>query len=305
MKSNYRANKMLARNGWGVRHGVVLLIVLIVSVALTWVAWREIAWAAIHNDMARPSVLVLPIMIWLFWVRRARFRFVKPGGWAIGLIMLLAGAQLYYMGMYVYELRSVYHLGAVLIVAGGVLLVTGHSVLKQFLPAWAILPLLVPVPTTLTSLIAHPLQLLEAQFISAVYGLFGFSVQIIDGQVSSRVVIGSSTLPIESVCKGLPTTLSLMLICYGFAFSSPIRPIVRLILLGITPLVALLCSALALGGTLWLYGGESALVTADYIPAMSQWATLLIAFLLIAGSIRLLVWASVPVHQYHLASTSP
>ena len=305
MKSNYRAIKMLVRNGWKTSHAVKLLVVLIISIAVTWTAWRQIAWAAIHNDLARPSVLVLPIMAWLIWVRRSRFRFVKPGGWAIGLILLLAGAQMYYKGMYVYELRSVYHLGAVLIVAGSVLLVTGRSVLKQFLPAWLILPLLVPIPATLISLIARPLQLLEAQFISAVYGLFGFSVQIIDGQVSSRVVIGNSSLPIENVCKGLPTTLSLMLICYGFVFSSPMRPVVRVILLAITPLVALLCSALALGGTLWLYGGESALVTADYIRAMSQWATLLIAFLLIAGSVRVLVWASVPVHQYHLASTSP
>lgn len=296
---------MLARNGWKFSHGVKLLVAMLVSLAATWPAWQEIAWAALHNDVARSGLLVLPIMFWLIWVRCARFRFVKPGGWAVGLILVLAGVQMYYTGMYVYGLRSVYHLGAVLTVIGAVLLVTGHSVLKQFLPAWAILPLLVPIPATLLTLIAKPLQLLEAQFISVVYRLFGFSVQIIEGQASSVVVIGSSTLPIESVCKGLPTTLSLMLICYGFVFSSPMRPPVRVILLAITPFVALLCSAIALGGTLWLYGGESALVTAYYIRAMSQWVTLLIAFLMIAGSVRVLVWASVPVHQYQLASTSP
>lgn len=305
MKHNYQAIKMLARNGWTIRRGLCLVLVFVVSILVTWPAWSAMSWAALNSDLARPSVLVLPIMAWLVWVRRARFRFVRPGGYGLGLIVLLAGAQFYYWGYYVYGLRSAWHLGAVLVVSGAVLLCTGKSVVKQFRPAWLILPFLVPIPATFATLVAYPIQLFEAQSIAAIYGVFGISVNIIESPGASLIIVGGKSLAIESVCKGLPTTISLLLISYGFVFGSPMRPVVRVALLVVTPFVALVCSAVALGGTLWLYDGHSALVTADLIRAMSQWLTLLIAFLMIAGVVRVLAWASVPTHQYHLASTSP
>jgi|GEM_PF-645924 len=304
MNNLSRTTKTLARNGWRTSHGVRLLIALAVAFVATWPAWREMVDAAIHNENARTSILVLPVILWLVWVRRARFRFIRPGGYTIGLLLLVAGIQFYYMSQYIYGLRSISHLGAVLIVAGAVLVCTGDSLVKQFLPAWAILPLLVPVPVTLAVLIARPIQFFEAESIASIYGLLGVSVEVFSGPGEGRVLVGGRTLPIDNMCKGLPTILSLLLIIYGFVFSSPMRATVRTALLLIAPLVALICSALALGGTLWLYDGWSTLMIADLIRALSEWVTLLIAFLLIAGSLRLLTWASVPIYQYHLASTS-
>ena len=304
MKQLNQAAKTLARNGWRLHHAVLLLALFVIAVALTWPAWSKMATMVIRNDYARTSVLVLPIMAWLIWVRRVRFRFIKPGGPGLGIIVLISGIQLYVIAEYYYGLRSAAQFGAVMTVVGAVLVVTGKSVIRPFLPAWAILPFLVPVPATVAALIAKPIQLFEAESIAALYGLFGVSVKVITSPGTSRVLVGDTALHIDSVCKGLPTILSLMLISYGFVFGSPMRPAVRTILLVITPIIALVCSSLALGGTLWLYDGRSTLMAADLIRAASEWATLLLAFLLIAGSLRLLTWASVPVHQYHLASTS-
>ena len=305
MNSKNRAIKMLARNGWKIDHGLKLFVILTVAVFFTWQAWYEMAWASLHHEIARPTVLVLPIIVWLVWVRRSRFRYVRPGGSSVGLIMLVAGIQLFVMSHYFYSVRSASHLGAVLILAGAFLTVTGKTLFYQFLPAWLILPFIVAVPETLATLLSYPIQLFEAHFIAFIYGLFGFGIQIVETPGSSRMIVGGKTLPLGSVCKGLPTMLSLVFICYGFVYGSPMRSIVRVSLILVAPFIALLCSAAALGGTLWLYSGQSALVTADLISAISQWATLLIAFLLIIGTVRLLAWASVPIHQYHLASTSP
>jgi hypothetical protein len=304
MKQLNQAAKTLTRNGWRLHHAVLLLALFVMAVVLTWSAWADMATMVIKNDYARSSVLVLPIMAWLVWVRRARFRFVRPGGPGLGIIVLISGIQLYLVAEYYYGLRSAAQIGAVMTVAGTVLLVTGKSVVRPFLPAWAILPFLVPVPVTVADLIAKPIQLFEAEAIAALYGLFGVTVKVLSAPGTSRVLVGETALHIDSVCKGLPTILSLMLISYGFVFGSPMRPVVRTILLVIAPIIALVCSSIALAGTLWLYDGRSALMTADLIRAASEWATLLLAFLLIAGSLRLLTWASVPVHQYHLASTS-
>ncbi|MFN3165843.1 MAG: exosortase/archaeosortase family protein [Phycisphaeraceae bacterium] len=307
MKQRAMAIKMLARNGWRKSDGVRLLLAVGAALLATWSAWHDMAISAIQNDYARPIVLVIPIMAWLVWVRRARFRFVRPGGYAVGWVVLFAGAQLFYMAHYVFHLRSAWHLGAVLMVAGAIIASTGKSVVKQFMPAWLVMLLLVPVPYTLAALIATPIQLIEAYAIAELYGVFGVHVEVLDAApgTAHRLVVGGTMLPLASACKGLPTVLSLMLISYGFVFGSPMRYSVRTTLLLISPVVAILCSALALGGTLWLYDGHSAPMTADLIRALSEWATLLFAFLLIAGALRVLAWASVPVHQYHLASASP
>lgn len=299
-----QAIKTLARNGWRPRHAVCLFLSVGMAIAFTWPAWVEMLRRVILHDYARSSVLVLPIMAWLVWVRRSRFRFVKPGGPGLGLIVLVSGIQLYLIGQQVYGLKSIGQFGAVLIVSGALLMCTGKSVVRQFIPAWVLLPLLVPVPSTLAALIANPIQLFEAHAIAGLYALLSVSVKVLSSPGTSTVVVGETRLPIDSVCKGLPTILSLMMISYGFVFASPMRPIVRAVLLIITPVIALLCSAMALGGTLWLYDGRSTIMTTDLIRALSEWATLLLAFLLIAGALRLLAWASVPVHQYHLASTS-
>lgn len=305
MIHKFTAIKMLARNGWRSTDAVRLALAVVAALLATRAAWVDMAGAAIRNDYARPMVLVIPVMIWLVWVRRARFRFVRPGGYALGWVVLFAGVQLFYMAQYAYPMRSAWHMGAVLMLAGAIIVCTGKSVVKQFMPAWLIMPLLVPVPHTVAALIASPIQLFEANAIAALYGLFNVDVQVIASAPGlSRLIVGGTDLPLDTACKGLPTILSLMLISYGFVFGSPMRPSVRATLLLISPVVALLCSALALGGTLWLYDGRSALMTADLIRALSEWATLLFAFLLIAGSLRVLIWASVPVHQYHLASAS-
>lgn len=304
MKPFNQAIKTLARNGWTVWHGLALAGLMGLAIALTWSAWAEMFGVVVANDYARTSILVLPIVVWLVWVRRSRFRFVRPRGPGIGLIVLISGIHLYVAGQYLYELRTAWYFGALLVVLGAGLVVTGRSVIQQFLPVWAILPLLVPVPETVAMLIAEPIQILEARSIEVLYGLLGINVEVFSWPGSNRIVVGRTSMALEEVCKGLPTILSLMLISYGFVFGSPMRPVVRMMLLLLAPVVAILCSAISLGGTLWLYDGRSTLMTADLIRALSEWATVLIAFLLIAMSLKVLTWASVPVHQYHLASTS-
>lgn len=303
MKHTSRATIILARNGWKASDAVRLLLVLCACMVATWPAWLEMFSAATRHGDAQPGLMVLPVMAWLIWVRRARLRFLKPGRYEIGWAVLIAGAQFFYMGLYIYELRSAWHLGAVLMFAGGVFVCTGRSVVKQFLPASLIMPMLVPVPQTLAVLISTPIQEFEANAIAALYSLFGVGVDVFTTPAANWMVVGGTTLPLEHVCKGLPTILSLMVVTYGFVFGSPLRPLVRLLLLVLSPLVALLSTAVTLGGTLWLYDSDWAL-SQQTISTLTGWLTLLLAFLLTVSLLRVLSWASVPVHQYHLASSA-
>lgn len=293
--------RVLVKNGWTRGDAARVLAALCAAGVATFPAWIELVKSILRHEHTRPIVLVPLIAGWLVWVRRSRFRYVRPGEVWPGWIMLAAGAQFYYMGYYLFGLRSAWYLGAILMVGGALVVTTGASVLRQFRPAWLVLLLLVPVPLTLAQMVALPIQLAEAHAIGFLYGLVGIDVEIVRSSGTYMLTVGSAILPLESACKGLATAMSLFLICYGFVFGAPLRTPVRVGLLVLSPVIALCCSALALLCTLWVYD-QAAFMTADLVRAVSEWVTLLLAFMLIAAVLRLLAWASVPVYEYHLAS---
>ncbi|MFI4860271.1 MAG: exosortase/archaeosortase family protein [Phycisphaerales bacterium JB063] len=293
--------RALLKNGWTRADAARIVAALFAAAIATYPAWVHLFKTAIRYDHSRPIVLVPLIAAWLVWVRRSRFRYVRPGEFWPGWIMLAAGAQLFYMGNYWFGLKSAWYLGAVLMVGGALVVTTGASVIRQFRPAWLVLMLLVPIPVTLANVIALPIQIAEARAITFLYGLIGIDTSLVEVSGSYLLTVGSAVLPIENACKGLATAMSLFLICYGFVFGAPLRMPVRVGLLVLSPLIALLCSALALLCTLWVYA-QTEMVTADTVRAVSEWATILLGFMLVAALLRALAWASVPVYEYHLAN---
>jgi hypothetical protein len=94
--------------------------------------------------------------------------------------------------------------------------------------------------------------------------------------------------------------LSLFLVSYGFVFGTPLRMSVRLGVLLLSPLSAIVCSTVALIATFWLFNDLS-VETADVLLRVGEWVMLMVAFLLLIATIRMLSWASVPVRHYSLA----
>ena len=292
---------ILRRNGWRQSDLYRVIVAMLLAVVFTSPAWRYIGWAIWRYEHARPIVLVPLVVAWLIWVRRARLRNVMPGQVWPGWLMILAGAQLYFFSYFYYELITAWCLGAVLLVFGAFIVTTGRSVLVQFLPAWVALLLLVPIPLTAMILLSTPVQLAEAHAITGIYRGVGLQASVLEDPRYPMVLVGSVSLPLASACKGLATALALSIISYGFVFGTPLRTSVRFGVLVLTPLIAILCSSLSLLCTLWVYD-QWALVTADTVRAVSEWVTLLFAFLIVTGLLRLLTLISVPVYEFHLAS---
>ena len=294
---------ILKRNGWSRTDLVRVGLAMLAAVVVTYPAWSYIfGYAIVHYEYARPIVLVPLVVAWLLWVRRARLRNVVPGQVWPGWLLLAAGAQLHFFSFFENEpLLSTWCLGAVLMVFGALIVTTGKSVLLQFKSAWFALLFLVPIPITAADLLSMPIQLGEAQAITTIYQSFGMDAFVINDPRYPMVCVGDATLPLASTCKGMATALALMIICYGFVFGAPLRTSVRVGLLLLSPVIAVFCSSLSLLCTLWVYD-QAALVTADTVRAVSEWVTLLFAFLLVAGVLRLLMLVSVPVYEFHLAS---
>jgi len=288
-------SRRLAKNGWTVWHLVSAAVMVAAAMLVTWRSGAEIIELGLTRAVAGHVFLVPVVAVWLFWVRRRRMYLCRPTGSIPGLILAVLGAMAFVYGdKRVYP--TLFHLGAVLLPVGCLLAIVGQQVLRSYLPAFIVLLGLVPPPIAWAERLAQPLQVATGHLVCWLYSLFGSNASL----SGDHLRIGEASLRLTDVCGGLPMAMSLALVSYGFVFGTPLRMSVRLVVLLLSPLSAVLCSALALLATFWLYN-DLPLELADVWLRVGEWTMLLVAFLLLVWTIRLLTWASFPVRHYTLA----
>jgi len=299
--------RRLRRNGWRWWHLALAVCLITLSVAATWRAWVSIWQYARFNEEARHIVLVPPVALYLAWVRRPRVWQCRPTGQWVGLLAFAAAAAAYVFTELARPLRwdvdwfyggydFLMHASAVAVALGCVVTAFGVDVFRKFLPAFAVLFFMIPLPETVAREVTLPLQVASAEIAVRVYRALGMDAEL--GAVWLR--IGGNRLRISQVVQGLPIMFDLFLVSYAFVFGIPLRAGVRVVILLASPLSAILCGVIGLICTLWLYG----YLPAGYIAVMHQaggWLILIAAFLALTALIRMLSWASVPVRPYTLA----
>ena len=291
------------RNGWTVWHLVGMYAFVAIGIAVTWSAWVEIFNTAAKDEESSHIFLVPLIAAWLIWVRRERFRFCYPTGQFVGPIFIAIGAVVGWIG-YNHAILSFAHLGAVLVVVGCLLSIVGKDVLMRFLPAFVVLVFLVPIPVRLRLLLAIPLQSYLAQLTEFIFALLGSEIY----RSGNQLYINDTPVAIAEACNGMRMVFALGLVSYAFAFGTPLRNYVRVIVIAAAPLTALLCNVLRMIPTVWFYGmsegevlGVDGKSFAEQFHNVAGWFMLVIAFLLLMSIIRILRWALIPVTPYTLA----
>lgn len=287
--------RRLTNYGWTLWHAVGAVLMALVGFYATQGAWRDIYTIASKDEEASHIFLVPVVAAWMIWVRRIRLRYCPPTGTIIGPALVAAGWVISVLG-YNRGIQSFWHGGAVVVVIGCILSVLGKHVLFRFLPAFAVLIFLVPVPSTIRQAIAVPLQTATAACTQAVMETFGIAVER-SGNVLS---INGHEVAVAEACNGMRMVFALVLVSYAFAYSMPLRNTVRILVLIASPLAALICNIIRLIPTIWLYGNSSER-TADSFHDVSGWIMLPVAFVLLLGVIRILRWALVPVAKFNLA----
>ena len=88
--------------------------------------------------------------------------------------------------------------------------------------------------------------------------------------------------------------ITLMIVAYLYAFITPLRAYVRVLLLLATPLLAVICNVIRLVPTVWMFAHASR-ETAERFHDIGGWVMLVFAFLLLMGGVHLLRWLMLPV----------
>jgi exosortase len=287
--------RRLTNYGWTPWHAFGAVLMAAVGLFATWAAWRDIYLIASKDEEASHIFLVPVVAAWMIWVRRIRLRYCQPSGTIVGPMLVAAG---WVISVYGYNrgMQSIWHGGAVMVVTGCVLAVLGKNVLFRFLPAFAVLVFLVPVPSGLRQMIAVPLQTATAASTQAVMETFGVAVE----RSGNMLTINGHEVAVAEACNGMRMVFALVLVSFAFAYSMPLRNSVRVLVLIASPLAALVCNIIRLLPTVWLYGNASE-KAADRFHDVSGWIMLPVAFLLLLGVIRMLRWALVPVAKFNLA----
>jgi len=283
------------KNDWSSLHAAAAGVLGAAGLAVTWPAWSDLARMALRDEESSHILLVPLVFVGLVYVRRWRFRRLRPTGQWVGPALIAGGWLLHSVGDR-WLIQAFWHGGAVVTVVGCLITAVGAQVLYRFLPAFLVLGFLVPVPGLVRQQIALPLQTATARLTEWVFAFFGQEV----GRSGNVLTVGTTEIAIAEACNGLRMVFALTLISYAFAFSTPLRPYVRVLVLAASPALAIMANIVRLIPTVWVYGRFST-PTADLFHDLSGWVMLPLAFLILMGVIGLLRWALVPVTRFTLA----
>jgi exosortase len=288
-----------SKNGWTIWHLVMSVVMVTLGVVAMGDAWADIV-KLIATDLRTEQdenthILLVPIVAaWLVWVRRGRFRHCRPRVNLIGPIIMLVGWALYWAGDAYYVL-AFWHTGAVVLAIGCLCTVLGLDVFVAFLPALFVLGFLVPVPSRVRHAITLPLEATLTQVTQNVCELLGMEVE----RSGNHLVAHGVELEIAEACDGMRMVFALVLVSFVFAFGTPLRWYVRLMVVAASPVSAIFCNLVRLVPTVWLYGYHPSV--ADAFHEYSGWCMLPIAFLLLMAIVRTLRWALLPIAKFTLA----
>jgi len=249
------------------------------------------------RDEEQSHVFLAPIVaLWLLWLRRARLRWVRRAESLWGPAIAVAGWIMSWMGFRA-GVQAAWHGGALISILGAVLSLTGLRPLRLFAVAVVAAAFMVPIPGALRHQVAWPLQELATNVTHASLELFGVAAV----RSGNLLIVNGEPVAVGEACNGMRLVFALVLVVYAFAFSSPLRTSMRVLLVGLSPFVAVLCNLLRLIPTSLLYGYGGAGI-AQQFHDIAGWVMLLLAAVALGGVIRFFRWLELPVHTLRLAS---
>jgi len=289
---------MQTKYHWGARHIISLILLIAAAIFSSWEHWKDIFTIAWNDEEASHILLVIPIAVWLIWIRRIRFRRCPPKASWVGVALVIVG---WCLSAWSYQnaFDAGLHGGAVLMLIGAITAVVGTQVIANQVPGIAILFLLIPVPGAIRLAIAGPLQNATARATTLTLEIMGVWVE----RSGNLVVIDGVPVAVAEACNGMRMVFALILVVYAFAFTMPLRNSVRILVLLLSPVAAILCNVIRLTPTVLLYGYAPPDL-ADQFHEVSGWLMLPVAFLLLVLGMKALRWALIPTYRFTLASQS-
>lgn len=163
---------------------------------------------------------------WLIWKRRDALRRIAPAPTWTGLGIVLLAMIALLLGVLGAE-NFLSRISLLTLAAGLLIQFRGWAFFRQVLLPWAVLFLMIPLPSIILNEISMPLQLLASRLGSSLIALVGVPV-VREGNV---IQLPSLTLDVAEACSGLRSLVTLVTIgvIYGYVYEP--RAVQRLFLI--------------------------------------------------------------------------
>jgi exosortase len=282
---------------WTTRH-TLMLAVLLAACAGAFHGPISGTLSMALSDPDQSHIILAPfVALWLIWLRRSRLEFIRAHPALAGPVLVGLGVAASIWG-YERDLHTAWHAGPIIALVGMIVSVCGWRPLRLFAPSFLVLAFLLPVPATLRQAISLPLQSMAATVSQAMLEAFGAQAT----RLGNVLVVNGEQVVLAEACSGMRLVFSLALVTFAFAFSLALRPSTRMLIILISPLIAIAANVVRLIPTSFLYGHVSA-ERAMLFHDISGWMMLPLALLALAALLRLLRWLEFPVTSYKLASS--
>ena len=266
--------------------GVALLAGCIFA---TWDAWYDLGITGFYEEESSHILLAPIAFMWIFFTRLSELTKLRYRHQWTGLIVMAIGWYLWSSG-YRNQVHTAWHLGAVIVLVGGLVTMVGPEIIYRFLPAFGVLFFLIPVAGERRQQFAGPMQLITAQITQGVCEIFGMNVERQGRWLSYNGV----PVAIAEACNGMRMVITLLIVTYLYCFITPIRAYVKILLFVLSPLVAVVCNVIRLVPTVWIFGTKPTKTATDFHD-LAGWVMLGIAALMLIGIVQLLRWLELPV----------
>ena len=283
------------RRSWQFSDGALAVGLAVLAVIATLGVWRLILAEGLKSEEQSHILLAPFVAAWLVWVRRNRLRLCRPTWSFVGPVLIAGGWALAVLGFTrAWDLFT--HLGVLTIVLGAVTTVVGPSTMRRFTPALLVLVFLIPVPGRIRQQIAIPLQEITARITEFLLTVFAVPVE----RSGNVLAINGNDVLIAEACNGMRMVAALGLVAFAFVFSMPMRNSVRVLLLVLSPVMALVVNVIRVVPTaLWFGYGDAD--HAELFHDVAGWLMLLVALGLMWGVLAILRWLEVPIAPYAVA----
>jgi exosortase len=195
------------------------------------------------------------------------------------LVLGVLGAELFFS-----------RVSLLVLLAGLIVLFQGWTLFRAVLFPWALLILMIPIPSLILQQITFPLQLRAARLATGLLELVGVPV-LRQGNV---IVLASMPLDVAEACSGIRSLLTLVTLAIIYGYLAETRTWVRVVLALAAVPIAVAANSFRIFGTGLLVQYWDPDKAVGFFHAFSGWLIFVVALIMLFAVHRLitLLWSS-------------
>ncbi len=272
------------------RWQALVLLLLLGWLYASILARLFLQWVGPNRDPNFEHGIFVPLFaLFVLWQDRKKIEPIVPAPSWTGLPLVVLGLLMLVLGVLGAELFFS-RVSLLILLAGLIVLFQGWTLFRAILFPWAILILMIPIPSLILQQVTFPLQLQAARLATGLLELVGVPV-LRQGNV---IVLASMPLDVAEACSGIRSLLTLVTLAIIYGYLTETRTWVRVVLALAAVPIAVAANSFRIFGTGLLVQYWDPDKAVGFFHAFSGWLIFVVALIILFAVHRAitLLWGS-------------